>query len=228
MESVDLDALTLHETIVAMVPLAIREKLRVVPVGLQWNGALRIAIADPMNFPALDEVRFVTGRVIEALAASEEAIARALRRTGPVWDLKPYFAVPPVDVAATANILHAIIFRAVWLEARFITLEEPGVWLWLDQHWKLEAEAAVAIRDAVIRQLRVIAEGAGVYKPAAVDTAAFGMAIMHRGSRGILVAVHHDDRGLRAAIEIVADDELEQRDAADRLAPELPESHPYR
>jgi type IV pilus assembly protein PilB len=71
-ESIQLDA-------VKLIPqhLALRHKV----LGVETNQRrLRLAIADPLNVVALDDVRLVTGLEIEPVIAPEEAIAAAIGR----------------------------------------------------------------------------------------------------------------------------------------------------
>ena len=68
--------------ILALVPAAAAHKARIVPLD-RAGGTLTIATSDPANVVALDDLKFLTGSHIEAVLATEAAIAEALDRYYP-------------------------------------------------------------------------------------------------------------------------------------------------
>jgi type IV pilus assembly protein PilB len=63
--------------IVKMVPKDIAHKHKVLPCG-KTGTALQVAMVDPTNFRAIDELTFITGYAIEPLKGSEAAILEAI------------------------------------------------------------------------------------------------------------------------------------------------------
>jgi type IV pilus assembly protein PilB len=63
--------------IVKMVPIDVARKYKVLPCG-KTGTALQVAMVDPTNFRALDDLKFITGYAIEPLKGSEAAILDAI------------------------------------------------------------------------------------------------------------------------------------------------------
>jgi type IV pilus assembly protein PilB len=76
---VDLNQLTLDEALVGMIPHALAKRLRAIPIS-RHNGSLVIALADPSNVVAVDQIAQVTGLHIDVVAATERDILNALDR----------------------------------------------------------------------------------------------------------------------------------------------------
>src|SRR5690606_25399857 len=68
MEFVDLDEYPVDRTAVALVPAAVCRRHTVLPVGF-GAGTLKVAMADPGNVLAIDDLRTITGMSIEAVVA---------------------------------------------------------------------------------------------------------------------------------------------------------------
>jgi len=65
-------------------PQALAERLLVFPVafdpGAEGGGVLTVAFSDPTNLAGLDEIRFQTGKTVQAMVATESEVAWAIRR----------------------------------------------------------------------------------------------------------------------------------------------------
>lgn len=85
---VDLDNITLDVELTRLVPENLAKRYQVFPVAQQGN-RLTLAMADPMNVIAVDDIRLVTGFEIETLIASEAAVDRVLNRVFGSTDLAP-------------------------------------------------------------------------------------------------------------------------------------------
>jgi len=218
---IDLDAMKFDEWTLAQVPFEVREKLRVIPLEVTV-AALRIAMVDPSDFTVIDELRFVTGRVIEGVAVSEDAIARALKRTGPIGNLAAYVrVVTPDDARSIDDALGALLIRVAWIEARFIAIDDSGIFVWADQRWQREAEIEHAAREALARALRTKAQVHGTFKD---SLGAFAQGFHTGDDRGFMFRIDDD----RTLIEQMSVEELAERAAAGRFEPESPPAHPYR
>jgi type IV pilus assembly protein PilB len=77
--SIDLDQAEVDPAVVRMIPSEVAMKSQVVPVGRSGR-TLRIAMANPANFFAIDDIKFVTGHEVEVLVATEAAVKRAIDR----------------------------------------------------------------------------------------------------------------------------------------------------
>ncbi len=76
-KSVDLNSIEIPREIVKKIPANIAKKYVLMPVGVE-NGKLKVAISDPTNIFAIDEVRFVTGMNVVPLFSNERSIIRAI------------------------------------------------------------------------------------------------------------------------------------------------------
>ncbi len=76
-ESIDLNSIEISKDVIKKVPAQIAKKYILIPVGMK-NNRLKVAISDPTNIFAIDEVRFVTGMNVVPLFSNERAIVRAI------------------------------------------------------------------------------------------------------------------------------------------------------
>jgi type IV pilus assembly protein PilB len=77
--AISLDDFDVDEEVIKLVPKAIAEKHQVVPVN-RAGSSLIIAMSDPSNIFAIDEIKFQTGYNVEPVVASEPAIREAIER----------------------------------------------------------------------------------------------------------------------------------------------------
>ena len=77
--AIDLKDFEIDEEVVKLVPKATAEKHQVVPVN-RAGSSLIIAMSDPSNILAIDDIKFITGYNVEVVVASEEAIRDAVER----------------------------------------------------------------------------------------------------------------------------------------------------
>jgi type IV pilus assembly protein PilB len=76
---IDIEALTIAPEVIRLLHPAIVQKHLVIPVAK--NGTtLTMAMADPTNVFAVDDIKFMTGLKVELLMATESAIRRAIER----------------------------------------------------------------------------------------------------------------------------------------------------
>ena len=83
---IDLSAITVPREMTNYLPLHIAEKYQLIPIRKKGR-KLTVAIADPTNFYAIDDVRMITGCEIETMVAAESEIMRLQRRLYGVRDL---------------------------------------------------------------------------------------------------------------------------------------------
>jgi type IV pilus assembly protein PilB len=82
MEYVDLADVQIDAAAAALVPDYLAERYSAVPVGFDDAGRLVVAMADPANVLAIDDIRAVTGYDIVPRVATRSGVADAIRRLG--------------------------------------------------------------------------------------------------------------------------------------------------
>ncbi len=76
---IDLDSQTIAPEVIRLIHPGIVQKHLVIPVA-QVGTTLTVAMADPTNVFAVDDIKFMTGLKVEPLVATESAIRRAIDR----------------------------------------------------------------------------------------------------------------------------------------------------
>jgi len=77
--SIDFSTVEIDETVTRLVPREVAQKYCVVPVSRR-GATLTLAMADPANVYAMDDIKFVTGFTIEPVVASELSVRQAIER----------------------------------------------------------------------------------------------------------------------------------------------------
>jgi type IV pilus assembly protein PilB len=86
--SVNLEEWEIDPEILKLVSRDVCEKQKIIPLS-RAGSSLIVAMADPTNLHAIDDIKFLTGFNVEAVVASESAIHSAIERyyqTGPSYD----------------------------------------------------------------------------------------------------------------------------------------------
>jgi len=87
--AVKLEDYDIEEEVIKLVAKDVCEKHRVIPVS-RSGSSLIVAMADPTNLHAIDDIKFLTGFNVEPVVASETAVHAAIERyyaqTGPSYD----------------------------------------------------------------------------------------------------------------------------------------------
>ena len=77
--SIDLTTVEVSDDVLRLVPKEVAERHGLAPIALHGS-TLVVAIADPGNYHAIDDLKFLTGLNIEVVVASEEEITKARLR----------------------------------------------------------------------------------------------------------------------------------------------------
>jgi type IV pilus assembly protein PilB len=77
--SINLDYFEVDPTVTKLIPMDTALKFQVLPLS-RVGSSLTLAMADPTNVFAMDDIKFLTGFNIEPVVASESAIAEAIRK----------------------------------------------------------------------------------------------------------------------------------------------------
>jgi type IV pilus assembly protein PilB len=86
--AIDLDSYEVDAEVIRMVSREVCEKHKILPVS-RSGSSLIVAMADPTNLHAIDDIKFLTGYNVEPVVASETAIHQAIERyynVGPNYD----------------------------------------------------------------------------------------------------------------------------------------------
>ncbi|MEZ0312335.1 MAG: type II secretion system protein GspE, partial [Myxococcota bacterium] len=78
--SINLDDFQIDAEIIKLINEDVAQKHQVIPVH-RSGSSLVIAMADPSNIYAIDDVKFLTGYNVEVVVASETQIAKAIERS---------------------------------------------------------------------------------------------------------------------------------------------------
>ncbi|MDI1475851.1 type IV-A pilus assembly ATPase PilB [Polyangium sp. y55x31] len=84
----DLDGTEFDPDVLKLVPREVCEKQKIIPL-FRSGTSLVVAMADPTNLHAIDDIKFLTGSIVEPRVASEGAITQAIERAysaGPSYD----------------------------------------------------------------------------------------------------------------------------------------------
>ena len=77
--SIDLSSFEVDDEIISLIPQDVAEKHLVIPVN-KVGSNLIVAMSDPSNIFAIDDIKFLTGYNIEVVVASEQAIKEAIEK----------------------------------------------------------------------------------------------------------------------------------------------------
>jgi len=77
--SINLDECEVPEDVVRLIPREVAERHVLMPIARQGS-TLIVAMSDPGNIYAMDDIKFLTGLNVEAVVASESAIHKAIER----------------------------------------------------------------------------------------------------------------------------------------------------
>jgi type IV pilus assembly protein PilB len=92
--SINLAQFEIDQSVIKLIPADTAQKYQIVP--LSRSGAtLTIAITDPTNVFAMDDIKFMTGYNVEPVVASETAVTDAIKRYYPAASAAPKVAQAP-------------------------------------------------------------------------------------------------------------------------------------
>src|SRR4249919_2896920 len=79
LEFVDLDAFQIDPTATVLLPEALARRYRALPIG-EREGKLLVAMSDPANVYALDDIRTITGRDVQPVVATANDVEHAIQK----------------------------------------------------------------------------------------------------------------------------------------------------
>jgi type IV pilus assembly protein PilB len=102
---IDLSNMCVIPAAAALIPVVLAERHQVIPVKISGN-KLTLAMVDPTNFYAIDDIRMASGFDVEPVIATEKDVLRAIRECYGVQDLveKAVNKMRPEDLSLTAEL----------------------------------------------------------------------------------------------------------------------------
>src|SRR3954468_5867964 len=92
--SINLAQFDIDPAVIKLIPTETAHKYQIVPLS-RAGATLTIAMTDPTNVFAMDDIKFMTGYNVEPVVASETAVADALTRYYPANAPAPRIAAEP-------------------------------------------------------------------------------------------------------------------------------------
>ena len=77
---VDLQALAIDEAVIALVKEELAKRYTAIPVGKENQNTIRVAMADPLNASAMEDIRFQSGYFVRPVLAPPTEILEAITR----------------------------------------------------------------------------------------------------------------------------------------------------
>ncbi len=97
---VDLNKFQINPAVIKHIPADVAQKYRIMPIN-RSGATITIAMVDPSNIFAIDDIKFMTGYNVEAVVATEGAIVEAIKKHYGVG--KSLLAKPGASVAQTGS-----------------------------------------------------------------------------------------------------------------------------
>src|SRR2546426_1768743 len=79
LEFVDLNEFPIDATATVLLPEALSRRYRAIPIG-ERDGRLLVAMSDPANVYALDDIRTITGRDVQPMVATAADVEQAIQK----------------------------------------------------------------------------------------------------------------------------------------------------
>ena len=80
LQFISLDRYQAQDEAVKLVPRNVAERLKLLPLALDDDGTLLITMSDPLDLPAQDEIKLITGHNLRIAASGKDDITRNLQR----------------------------------------------------------------------------------------------------------------------------------------------------
>ena len=125
--AIDLDEFEVDAEVIRLVSREVCEKHKILPVS-RSGSSLIVAMADPTNLHAIDDIKFLTGYNVEPVVASETAIHAAIERyynVGPSYDeVMAEFNIDDedIDFSATDEEMNALELERASADAPVVRL----------------------------------------------------------------------------------------------------------
>src|SRR5438270_8658796 len=98
--SINLTQFEIDPGVIKLIPSETANKYQIVPLS-RAGATLTIAMTDPTNVFAMDDIKFMTGYNVEPVVASEAAVTEAISRYYPAPSVKTGPGMPPTNGSST-------------------------------------------------------------------------------------------------------------------------------
>ncbi|HYV01900.1 MAG TPA: type II secretion system protein GspE, partial [Actinomycetota bacterium] len=138
LEFVDLGDYPIDPMATALIPESVAHRYRALPIG-ERDGRLLVAMSDPANVYALDDIRTITGREVEPVVATSTDVTAAIRKYSEVGSevealateasalaedsIDLNVAEAAVEDAPVVKLVHQLLSRAVNERASDVHIE---------------------------------------------------------------------------------------------------------
>ena len=122
LEFIDLSEATLDPSALALVPEAVARKQNCVPVMIDEDGRLVLAMADPANVVAVDDIRAMSAREVRTLVATKADVLAAINRNYRLDSAAEHLVEEASAEAATEQDLDSVAASASAEDAPIIKL----------------------------------------------------------------------------------------------------------
>src|SRR5437899_2535290 len=123
--SINLAQFEIDPAIVKLIPAETAQKYQIVPLS-RAGATLTIAMTDPTNVFAMDDIKFMTGYNVEPVVASETAVTEAITRYYPAGAPAPRVSAEPKKKKEAVPQQAANLNNAATLEMVTRALEETA------------------------------------------------------------------------------------------------------
>ncbi|MCW3064255.1 MAG: type secretion system protein GspE, partial [Solirubrobacterales bacterium] len=173
LDHVDLDAFDVEAAAVQLLAPTIAARYEAVPISFVDDHTLLVAVVDPANAPALEDIATRTRLEVRAAVASGEALARLLRGEvrppAPVVDLREATGTPDLELA------RSVLGEAVRRGASSVHVQPGSVRLRIDGALAPSTTAGAERVAALLASFKALADGGSARL--AVDGRSLGIAV---------------------------------------------------
>jgi type IV pilus assembly protein PilB len=136
--SINLSQFEIDPAVIKLIPADTAQKYQIVPLS-RAGAALTIAMTDPTNVFAMDDIKFMTGYNVEPVVASETAVTEAIRKYYPV--VSKAVAAAAAGTALAVGGTSALEMASRGLEELQASLDDGSDVEVLDELEEISAEA---------------------------------------------------------------------------------------
>ena len=100
MDNVKLSEITIDPEVIVKIPVNLVHRHNIIPL-YEENGAIKVAVSDPLAIHALDDIGLITGREVKPVLAEKEEIKKAIKHyygLGAETMEEIVKGVPPVEI----------------------------------------------------------------------------------------------------------------------------------
>jgi type IV pilus assembly protein PilB len=138
--SINLTQFEIDAAVIKLIPADTAQKYQIVPLS-RAGATLTIAMTDPTNVFAMDDIKFMTGYNVEPVVASETAVIEAIRKYYPVVSKAAAAAAASAAAAVAVGGPSALEMASRGLEELQASLDDASDVEVLDELQEISAEA---------------------------------------------------------------------------------------